>query len=60
MTAGKKKSVASGVVSVVKGYGKRLAGELSPRPDLVVEGEEEQTEGLREIREARAEEKDAK
>lgn len=39
---------------VMKGYAKRLVGELTGRPDLVVKGEEDQTEALRDVREARA------
>ncbi|WP_395332055.1 hypothetical protein WBP06_03945 [Novosphingobium sp. BL-8H] len=53
MTERNEKETAKGVASIFKGYAKRLAGELSPRPDLVVEGEKEQTEGLRRIRRSR-------
>jgi len=42
-----------GAAKVMKGYAKRLAGELAGRPDLVVEGEKEQTSALHEIRRAR-------
>jgi len=51
----KNKEVAVGIGSILKGYAKRLAGEIAPRPDLVVEGEKEQTEGLRRIRRAQEE-----
>jgi len=50
---GNEKEAAKGLVSIAKGYAKRLAGELSPRPDLVIEGEDEQTHGLRRVRRAR-------
>ncbi len=53
MTDKREKELAQGLGSIVKGYAKRLAGEIAPRPDLVVEGEKEQTEGLRHIREAK-------
>ncbi|TCM13995.1 hypothetical protein EDF56_11520 [Novosphingobium sp. PhB165] len=46
--------LGEGVSAIIKGYAKRLAGELAPRPDLVVEGEKEQTEALRRIRKSRS------
>lgn len=52
------KDVAAGIGSIVKGYAKRLAGEIAPRPDLVVAGEKEQTEGLRRIRRAQEQKRD--
>lgn len=55
MTDSKDKDVAAGIGAVIKGYAKRLAGEIAPRPDLVVEGEKEQTEGLHRIRRSRQE-----
>jgi uncharacterized protein YjbJ (UPF0337 family) len=48
-----KKEQVKGVASIMKGYAKRLAGEISPRPDLVIDGEKDQTEGLRRIRRSR-------
>jgi len=50
--AGEKEEVR-GAAKIMKGYAKRLVGELSGRPDLVVKGEEEQTKALRRIRQAR-------
>ncbi len=44
------KEAAKGLASIAKGYAKRLAGELAPRPDLVIEGENEQTHGLRRLK----------
>lgn len=38
---------------IVKGYAKRLAGEITGRPDSIVEGEKEQTEALHRIRRER-------
>lgn len=48
-----KKEEVRGAAKIMKGYAKRLAGELSGIPDLVVEGEEEQTKALHRIRQAR-------
>jgi len=55
-----KKEQVKGVASIMKGYAKRLAGEISPRPDLVIEGEKDQTDGLRRIRRSRRPEADGK
>lgn len=37
---------SAGLGKVIKGKALRLAGELGARPDLVIEGEAEETEGL--------------
>lgn len=50
-----KKQEVKGAAKVMKGYAKRLAGELTGRPDLVVKGEKDQTEALHSIRRARQE-----
>jgi uncharacterized protein YjbJ (UPF0337 family) len=52
------KEKVRGVASIVKGYAKRLAGEISPRPDLVIEGEKDETQGLRRLRRSRRSEID--
>ncbi len=44
---------AKGLADRAAGKAKRVVGELTARPDIVLEGEVQETKGLREIAEAR-------